>query len=147
MYIHAPIPQKKSSWRDFENLVADIFERFDYTVMRDVRFKTARRFQIDLVAYNERLCIFIDCKDHAYINPSKEEAFIEKQRVRADNLGLEDKRFQYKKKKVLLVTKHKTDSMILGSADEGRILSVDADSLPYLLRDINIYEDNLVSID
>jgi hypothetical protein len=142
MYFDAEFNKESNQWKKFENDAADIFEKFDYTVERDVRFKTSRRFQIDFIAYDKQRRFFVDCKNHAYIPPEKEREFIKKQLDRAYNfIGKQDK--DPKKEIILLVTKNKTNSLLLHKIGKGKVLAVDFSSLPVLLKDIDLYEDEL----
>ncbi len=143
MYFDVDIEKKPTDWKKFENDVSEIFETFGYKVYRDVRFKTYSRFQIDLIAYDEKRCFFVDCKDHLYIAPSQEEDFIIKQRVRAENYIKSKPELQYKRKIILLVTRNKTSSLINHIEAEGKILGVDINGLRGLLTDIYKYEDEL----
>ncbi len=145
MYFDADVDKKKIDWKQFENDVSDIFEKFDYTVYRDVRFKTVNRFQIDLIAYDDKRCFFVDCKDHMYIAPSQEENFITKQKIRAENYLKSKPGLLYKKKIILLVTRNKTSSLINHPESKEKILGVDMKGLQDLLNNIYRYEDELYS--
>lgn len=146
MYFDVPIEdKKKTDWKTFENDVADVFEHFGYNVERDVRFKTVARFQIDVVAYNEKRCFFVDCKDHGYIAPSEEEVFIAKQKIRAENYVKTKPELQYKRKIILLVTRHGTSSVLNHIEAIGKVLGVDLNRLQDLLMNITMYEDELYS--
>ncbi|MEM0143219.1 MAG: hypothetical protein QXL94_04625 [Candidatus Parvarchaeum sp.] len=142
MYFETGFKKEDNQWKDFENYSADIFEKFDYTVERDIRFKTNRWFQIDFIAQDNIRRFFVDCKNHSYIPPEKEREFIKKQLTRAYNFM--DKTGEKKKKDIiLLVTKNKTNSLLYHKEGGEKILSVDFYSLPVLLKDIDIYEDEL----
>ncbi len=142
MYFNAEFKKEDNQWKQFENDAADIFEKFDYTVRRDVRFKTSRRFQIDFIAYDKQRRFFVDCKNHAYIPPEKEREFIKKQLNRAYNFIDKEKKDNLKEV-VLLVTKNKTNSLLMHKPGEDKVLAVDISSLPVLLRSIDLYEDEL----
>ncbi len=139
------LKNEKNDWKAFEKQVHDIFESFGYTAEADVRFKTSRRFQIDVIAYDAQRCFFVDCKDHAYIPPSEEGEFLQKQRVRAENLVKLRPDLEYKKKIVLLVTRNKTDSLLRHSENAEDILGVDINGLRELLVNLPLYEDELFS--
>lgn len=141
-YFYVEPDKKKVDWKKFENDAAEVFEAFDYEVNRDVRFKTTRRFQIDFIASNEKRIFFIDCKDHAYIPPEKEYEFAKMQLLRAKNFK-KIKTDSNPKNIIMLVTKYKTNSLLMHKAEIGSILSVDYESLPELLRNIHLYEDEL----
>ncbi len=58
----------KLDWRNFESTVAQIFSVNGFSVVKNLRFKTDRRYEVDLVAYNQRVVsnhidVFcVDCK-------------------------------------------------------------------------------------
>ncbi len=141
MYFNVKHKKTEIDWKKFENETADVFEEFDYSVERDVRFKTNRRFQIDFIASDGKRRFFVDCKYHAYIPPEKEYEFAKMQLLRAENfLGINSKKEQ--KNIILLVTRYKANSLLMHS-EGNKIFSVDYESLPILLRDIELYEDEL----
>ncbi len=144
MYFDVDLPEKKKpDWKKFENDVADIFEQFGYHVERDIQFKTSARFQIDLIAYDERICFFVDCKDHSYIPPAGEETFILKQKIRADNYITLRPELAYKKKIVLLVTRNKTSSLLNHTESVRKVLGVDINALADLLKNVDLYLNEL----
>ena len=143
MYFDVEFKEKNNDWKKFENDTAEVFEKFDYTVKKDVRFKTDRRFQIDFIAYDGKRRFFVDCKNHAYIPPEKEREFIKNQMIRANNF-IEKNLKNTGKNIVLLVTRNRTNSLMQHRSGTEKILSVDFYSLPALLRDIAVYEDELV---
>ncbi len=147
MYFDVKYEKIKRNWKRFEDETAKIFENFDYEISRDVRFKTNRRFQIDFIAYDKNRRFFVDCKDHLYIPPKKEDQFANMQSIRAENFIDKERLLDGKKNFILLVTRNKTNSLILHNPGNGKILSVDYLSLPLLLRDINKYEDELLSLE
>lgn len=53
---------KKFGWKDFENLVADIFEENGFRVLRNYRFKTKKRYEVDVVAIKPFVIFCVDCK-------------------------------------------------------------------------------------
>ena len=63
------------SWRDFEEICAEILEVNSYhPVLRGFRFKFGRsRFEIDVVAVREWLVVCVDCK-HWSIRPGRTSA-------------------------------------------------------------------------
>ena len=145
MYFDVDFKKEKVDWHGFENRIADIFEEFGYSVERDVRFKTMRRFQIDVIASDDNRCFFIDCKDHSYIPPSEEESFIIKQRVRAENLLKTRPELMKPKKFLMLVTRNRTASLINHEYGGGKVLSVHHSVLNDLLTNISVYEGELLS--
>ncbi len=138
--------QDGQDWRDFENAVGDIFDEFGYRTERNVNFKTARRFQIDLIAYDRMRAFFVDCKDHFYISPSKEEEFIIQQNARMLNYVKQNGEFAGKRNISLLVTRYRTNSLMEHTEGIGKILAVDINSLPELLSNLHLYESELLSM-
>ncbi len=53
---------EKIDWKEFEGMVSEIFERNGFTVNRNVRFKTRKRYEIDLVAVRG-VVLCVDCKE------------------------------------------------------------------------------------
>jgi len=54
---------KVLEWIEFENFAASAFEANNFAVKRRFRFKNAgRRWEIDLLAYNEPYVVCVDCK-------------------------------------------------------------------------------------
>jgi Holliday junction resolvase-like predicted endonuclease len=49
-------------WQDFESAVAQIFATNGFTVFKNLRFKTDRRWEIDVVASNNGSVLCVDCK-------------------------------------------------------------------------------------
>lgn len=52
----------KSDWKNFEAVVGDIFRQNDFRVWNNFRFKTGRRYEIDLVASRSGTVFCVDCK-------------------------------------------------------------------------------------
>jgi len=50
-------------WKEFEKIVSDIFEINSFRIYRNFRFKTSRRYEIDLIAMKGNKIIYIDCKE------------------------------------------------------------------------------------
>ncbi|MCL4397294.1 hypothetical protein M1494_03055 [Candidatus Parvarchaeota archaeon] len=142
MYFGTEFKKERNQWKKFENDTADIFEKFDYTVDRDIRFKTYRWFQIDFIAQDKSRRFFVDCKNHSYIPPEKEKEFVKNQLIRAYNF-MEKEGGKKKKDIILLVTRNKTNSLLMHRDGSEKILAVDFYSLHVLLKDIDIYEDEL----
>ena len=67
------------------------------------------------------------------------------QLLRAENFILDKTDLNSRRKIILLVSRYRTNSLIMHKTGEGKILSVDYDSLPTLLKDIDVYEDELFS--
>jgi Holliday junction resolvase-like predicted endonuclease len=49
-------------WKQFEELVMEILKKHDFTTFQNFRFKTERRFEVDIIASNENNVLAIDCK-------------------------------------------------------------------------------------
>lgn len=49
-------------WKGFERIVAEIFESNDFRVYRNFRFRTKKRYEIDLIAVRGKV-ICVDCKE------------------------------------------------------------------------------------
>ena len=49
-------------WKNFEKLIAEILKKHDFNVHNNFRFKTNRRFEIDVLAIRNRTSLLIDCK-------------------------------------------------------------------------------------
>ena|SRR3990167_1869018 len=50
------------SWQEFENLVAEILRSNGFDVKKNFRFKTKRRFEMDVVGTKSNTVLCIDCK-------------------------------------------------------------------------------------
>ncbi len=50
------------TWQDFEELVSSILEKHEFKIQSNFRFKTKRRYEIDLVATKGNKTLLIDCK-------------------------------------------------------------------------------------
>jgi len=54
-------------WKEFENITAIAFERNDYSVKNNLRFKHAgRRWEIDVVGCKKPIIVCVDCKHWHY---------------------------------------------------------------------------------
>ena len=54
---------KVLEWKEFENFTAQVFEKNGFQVKKNFRFKAAqRRWEIDVVAYNDPIIVCVDCK-------------------------------------------------------------------------------------
>lgn len=74
-------------WQDFEQLVSKIFEKHDYTVKTNFRFKTTRRWEMDILAIGNLISFGIDCKfwNSGMYKKSALKKAIEDQKERAEN--------------------------------------------------------------
>jgi len=50
-------------WKEFEGLVAEIFIAHGFHVKKNVRFKTSRRYEIDVLAVRDDVVLAVDCKE------------------------------------------------------------------------------------
>jgi len=53
---------KEIDWKEFEKLIAEILKKHDFNVHNNFRFKTNRRFEIDVLAIRHKTTLLIDCK-------------------------------------------------------------------------------------
>jgi len=51
------------NWKEFEEVIAEIFRRNEFKVKQNFRFKTKRRFEIDIIAMKGDLVFCVDCKE------------------------------------------------------------------------------------
>ena len=56
---------KNFDWKNFEESVSNVFIENDFFVRKNFRFKTKRRYEIDIVAVKSPLVICVDCKGWA----------------------------------------------------------------------------------
>jgi len=49
-------------WKEFEKLIAEILKKHDFNIHNNFRFKTNRRFEIDVFAIRNKNSLIIDCK-------------------------------------------------------------------------------------
>ncbi len=73
-------------WKGFENAIAEIFSLNGFKVKQNFRFKTKRRYEIDIVATHMDVMLCIDCKQWRggrYKNSSLRRAItMQKERVK-----------------------------------------------------------------
>ena len=50
------------NWKEFEGITSEILERHEFKTWNNFRFKTKRRYEIDIVASRNNKTILIDCK-------------------------------------------------------------------------------------
>lgn len=50
------------NWKDFESGISEIFSENNFKTRRNFRFKTKRRYEIDLIAVRGKNVFCIDCK-------------------------------------------------------------------------------------
>jgi Holliday junction resolvase-like predicted endonuclease len=53
---------EKFDWKEFEEAVAEIFRENEFFVRKNFRFKTGRRYEIDLIAVRGSTVVCADCK-------------------------------------------------------------------------------------
>ena len=53
---------REIDWKDFEELVSKILKKHDFEIHHNFRFKTNRRYEIDIVAVKKKILLAIDCK-------------------------------------------------------------------------------------
>jgi glycyl-tRNA synthetase beta subunit len=53
---------KEIDWKEFEKLISEILKKHDFSTQNNFRFKTNRRFEIDVLAVKEETSLLIDCK-------------------------------------------------------------------------------------
>jgi len=76
------------SWKEFEESVAEIFEKHNFKVKRNFIFKTSKKYQIDLIAERGELIVIVDCKQwgkHRYKTSALKKAAL-KQNERKEEL-------------------------------------------------------------
>jgi Holliday junction resolvase-like predicted endonuclease len=54
---------KNLDWKDFEEFVVNVFSDNNFVVKRNFRFKTKRRYEIDIVASRGNSVVCVDCKE------------------------------------------------------------------------------------
>ncbi len=54
---------EKFNWKDFEEAITEIFRSNGFVVKQNFRFKTKRRYEIDIVGVTGNICVCVDCKD------------------------------------------------------------------------------------
>jgi len=53
---------QKIDWKEFEKLIAEILKKHNFNVHSNFRFKTDRRFEVDVLAIRNKTSLLIDCK-------------------------------------------------------------------------------------
>jgi len=79
---------EKIDWNEFEKLVADILNKHDFIVFQNFRFKTDRKFEVDVLASNEKNVLVIDCKhwNRGRYKKTGLKHAVEEQKYRLDEL-------------------------------------------------------------
>ena len=49
-------------WKQFEELIIEILKEHDFITFQNFRFKTDRRFEVDILAFDGNNILVIDCK-------------------------------------------------------------------------------------
>ena len=74
-------------WKQFENIIATIFDQMDFTVITNFRFKDEfTRYEVDVIAFRFPYLFIIDCKYHQKASSSMLKDAAEKQKGRAEIL-------------------------------------------------------------
>lgn len=79
---------KDINWKEFEKLISEVLEKHDFKIKQNFRFKTKRRYEIDILAIRNGQILVIDCKywnSGRYKKSSLKSAII-KQKERAKEL-------------------------------------------------------------
>lgn len=53
---------EKYDWKKFEKVIAEIFRENDFLTRQNFRFKTKKRYEIDVIAVKNNQVICVDCK-------------------------------------------------------------------------------------
>lgn len=69
------------TWQGFEGMVSEILRMNGFTVEKNLRFMTGRRYEIDIVAGKNNVLLCIDCKHwkggrskrHGYMKAAKDQ--------------------------------------------------------------------------
>jgi len=79
---------KKIDWKDFEKTVAEIFYRHGFKVKQSFRFKTNRKYEIDVLAFRNKLALCVDCKQWSRGREKRSALIksIKEQKTRAEEL-------------------------------------------------------------
>jgi Holliday junction resolvase-like predicted endonuclease len=54
---------REFSWKEFEEFVAEIFRENNFRVKRSFRFKTRKKYEIDIIAIKQKTVLCVDCKE------------------------------------------------------------------------------------
>ncbi len=89
---------KNYDWKDFESFVEFVFQQHDYETKRNFRFKTDKRYEVDIIA-EKNVIICVDCKRLS--SGRSKRSFLknsaERHKKRTEELG----KFSKKDKKLL----------------------------------------------
>ncbi|MGC8812440.1 MAG: NERD domain-containing protein [Candidatus Aenigmatarchaeota archaeon] len=79
---------RRLGWKNFEKATQEIFEFNSFKVKRNFRFKTKRRYEIDLIAIKDNFNFCVDCKHFGKGRYKKSEILkaIKKQEERTEQL-------------------------------------------------------------
>lgn len=53
---------EKYDWKKFESVIAEIFQENDFHILQNFRFKTKKRYEIDVLAVKNNRIFCVDCK-------------------------------------------------------------------------------------
>ena len=75
-------------WKEFERVVAEIFEKNNFKIKQNFRFKTKNRYEIDLIGVSPNFILVADCKqwDMGRNKTSELKIAAQKQENRTDEL-------------------------------------------------------------
>ena len=74
-------------WKQFENIIATIFDQMDFTVITNFRFKDEfTRYELDVLAFKYPYLFIIDCKYHQKASSAMLKNAADKQKERAEIL-------------------------------------------------------------
>ena len=54
---------EKIDWKKFEQLIKDVFSVHGFHSVSNFRFKTSKRFEIDIIAVKDKVAFAVDCKE------------------------------------------------------------------------------------
>lgn len=136
-------------WKEFENLVAEIFKANGFFVKTNLRFKTVKRYEIDILAVDGEVVFAVDCKEwgRGRYKKSGLKNAVEKQEERVKQLKnfiksnpIAQKSFRVHKQEIfpMIVTWLQED---LQKHDHSFIVPV------WKLNSFLLHEDNFISIE
>ena len=75
-------------WKQFEKLIIEILKKHDFTTFQNFRFKTERRFEVDIIASDGNNVFVVDCKhwDRGRYKKTGLKYAVEEQKYRLEEL-------------------------------------------------------------
>ncbi len=142
-------------WKQFENIIATIFDQMGFTVITNFRFKDEfARYEIDVLAFKYPYLFIIDCKYHQKASSAMLKDAADKQKERAEILVemfpiLSDeliRKLSLPLKRKLLIL-----PLVISWRDHSIQFQQDIAILPYqqipgFLQEIDEYRDNLYQL-